>query len=129
MVFPNAKRSGAKPLPLIDGCDNEHECPNQKRETYALPVHHIIPKHEWFERFGNMNGVNAIDNVVKLTLHQHAEVHLLLYELNHNENDLLAHQACVGMLLKKKPVRRYGKKHKAQRKKRNTRNQYRKWSL
>lgn len=92
-----------------------------------LPLHHIIPKHEWLERFGNMNGVNAKDNTVRLTLSQHAEVHLLLYELNHNESDLLAHQACVGMILKKHP--KVVKRRKQPRRKRKARNQYKKYRL
>lgn len=92
-----------------------------------MPLHHIIPKHEWLDRFGDLNGVNAKDNTVRLTLSQHAEVHLLLYELNHNENDLLAHQACVGMILKKRP--RVVKTRKAPRRKRKARNQYKRCSL
>jgi len=86
-----------------------------------LPLHHIIPKHEWIDRFGHMNGVNAKDNTVRLTLSQHAEVHLLLYEINQNENDLLAHKACVGMILRKRPIRIV--------KKRKKRNQYRKYKI
>jgi len=93
-----------------------------------LPLHHVIPKHEWLERFGNLNGVNAKDNVVRLTLSQHAEVHLLLYELNHNDHDLLAHQACVGMILKKHP--KVVRKRKAPRKRKHKpRTSYRKFSL
>jgi len=69
---------------------------------YNLPRHHCIPKHEWLERFGNLKGVNAKDNICNLTVAQHSEVHLLLYELNHNEYDLIAHQACAGILLKRK---------------------------
>lgn len=92
-----------------------------------LPLHHVIPKHEWLERFGSLKGVNTKDNTVRLTLSQHAEVHLLLYELNHNDNDLLAHQACVGMILKHRP--RVVKKRRAPKRKRKARNQYRKYSL
>jgi len=40
-----------------------------------MPVHHIIPKHEWKRRFGNLKGVNAIDNLVDLTIEQHTEAH------------------------------------------------------
>jgi hypothetical protein len=28
--------------------------------------HHIIPKHEWFQRFGTLDGVDAPDNMVFL---------------------------------------------------------------
>lgn len=38
-------------------------------------VHHVIPKHEWKRRFGNLIGVNAPDNLVVLTLEQHIEIH------------------------------------------------------
>lgn len=91
-----------------------------------MPLHHIIPKHEWLERFGTLKGVNAHDNIVFLTLSQHAEVHLLLYELNHNENDLLAHNACVGTLLKKFRLKNITKPLL---KKRKVRNQYRRYTL
>lgn len=91
-----------------------------------MPLHHIIPKHEFLERFGNLIGVNHPDNIVNLTLPQHAEVHLLLYELNQNENDLIAHQAVVGMIQKKSCVKKVRKPLK---KKRKTKNQYRKYSL
>lgn len=64
--------------------------------------HHIIPRYEWKERFGSLKGVNAPDNTIILTIAQHAEVHLLLYELNHNELDLQAYHACMGILLKRK---------------------------
>jgi len=91
-----------------------------------MPVHHIIPKHEFLERFGTLNGVNAPDNTVNLTLSQHAEAHLLLYELNHNENDLIAHQACVGTLLKKAQLKQIKRPLK---RKRKARNQYRRYSI
>lgn len=29
--------------------------------------HHIIPRHEWKKRFGNLKGFNASDNVAWLT--------------------------------------------------------------
>jgi len=66
-----------------------------------LARHHIIPRYEWKERFGNLKGVNAPDNTVILTMAQHAEVHLLLYELNANDLDLQAYHACIGILLKR----------------------------
>lgn len=54
--------------------------------------HHIIPKHEWKERFGNLDGVNDPKNLVTLTLEQHAQVHLLLYEQFRRWEDFLAYQ-------------------------------------
>jgi hypothetical protein len=40
-----------------------------------MPWHHIIPKHEWKKRFGNLTGVNAKDNVVNLSLENHQQIH------------------------------------------------------
>lgn len=91
-----------------------------------MPIHHIIPKHEYRERFGTLNGVNAPDNTVLLTLSQHAEVHKILYELNRNENDWLAHQAIVGIILKKSHLREVKRPLKRKRKKKS---QYRRYSL
>lgn len=40
-----------------------------------MPWHHVIPKHEWKKRFGNLVGVNAIDNMVNLSLKNHIQLH------------------------------------------------------
>lgn len=80
------------------------------------------------ERFGSLKGVNAPDNTVNLTLSQHAEVHLLLYELNGNDNDLLAYHACAGILLKRKPLKIVKKQYVAK-KKRKVRNKYKKYRI
>lgn len=42
--------------------------------------HHVIPKHEWKQRFGSLEGVNSPDNLVTLTLKQHIEAHKWLWE-------------------------------------------------
>jgi Mor family transcriptional regulator len=55
--------------------------------------HHIIPRHEWKKRFGNLQGFNANDNVVCLTWEQHAQAHRLLFELNNNPYDNIAAMA------------------------------------
>ncbi len=52
--------------------------------------HHIIPKHEWKERFGDLKGVNDTDNICYLTTEQHAHVHLILFEMYNRENDRIA---------------------------------------
>lgn len=62
--------------------------------------HHVIPKHEWKKRFGNLRGFNSQDNIVCLTVEQHAEAHKLLYELNGNEFDLYASQSLSGLITK-----------------------------
>lgn len=54
--------------------------------------HHVIPRHEWKIRFGNLKGFNSFDNVVWLTIEQHAEAHKLLYELNSSHFDLCAYK-------------------------------------
>lgn len=60
--------------------------------------HHIIPRYEWKKRFGRLVGFNAEDNVVDLTTEQHAQVHLLLYEINGNEYDMIAFRAITGSI-------------------------------
>lgn len=60
--------------------------------------HHIIPRHEWKQRFGNLVGFNALDNTVWLTIEQHTQAHQFLYELFGNEYDRIAFQALAGMI-------------------------------
>ena len=75
--------------------------------------------------------MNAQDNLCNLTLYQHAEVHLLLYELNHNRYDLEAHEACVGALLKRQELKKKRDLHTIEpvKKKKRTRRTYRKWHI
>ncbi len=47
--------------------------------------HHIIPKH--------MGGTDDPSNLVELTIEQHAQAHLDLYETNGDPRDLLASQS------------------------------------
>ncbi len=42
--------------------------------------HHIIPKHEWKKRFDSLEGVNDADNLVDLSVEQHADAHRILFE-------------------------------------------------
>lgn len=60
--------------------------------------HHIIPRHEWKKRFGNLIGFNKSDNWVILTLEQHIQVHKLLYELNGIEYDRIAFMVLSGLI-------------------------------
>ena len=55
-----------------------------------MPWHHVIPRHEWKRRFGNLRGLNEPDNLVNLTTEQHAQVHQLLAELNGSQYDTIA---------------------------------------
>jgi len=58
--------------------------------------HHVIPKHEWKRRFGSSKGLNNIDNVVYLSIEQHAHVHKLLWENNGSWQDNLAWKCLSG---------------------------------
>jgi NUMOD3 motif len=46
--------------------------------------------------FGNLRGFNAPDNIVWLTLEQHAQVHQLLYELHGRKQDYVAWKTLSG---------------------------------
>lgn len=59
--------------------------------------HHIIPKHEWRKRFGNLIGFNCPENIVYLTYAQHIEVHKWLYETHGSIGDLKAFSLMSGL--------------------------------
>jgi hypothetical protein len=65
--------------------------------------HHIIPLHEWRIRINpNVNRTdkdfNSPDNVVWLSLQQHAQAHQFLYELNGKSEDLVAWKGTAGIM-------------------------------
>jgi hypothetical protein len=60
--------------------------------------HHIIPRHQWKKKFGNLKGFNTTDNVVWLTLEQHAQAHHLLWELDGSEFDKIAWRTLSGLI-------------------------------
>lgn len=63
--------------------------------------HHVIPKHEWKLRFPgeiDLESYNAPDNVVWLSITQHAQVHGFLFELNGNEYDKIAQVTLAGTI-------------------------------
>jgi len=70
-----------------------------------MPLHHIIPRHEWKKRFGNLVGVNAPDNLVELTVEQHAHAHALCFELTGNEFDRLASLRIAGAIGHEEAIR------------------------
>lgn len=78
--------------------------------------HHIIPKHEWLVRFGDLKGFNSQDNIVRLTLLQHAEAHKWLWEEYNSEKDRLAWMMLSGQMgkeeLQRELARMTGKKNK-----------------
>jgi len=66
-------------------------------------LHHIVPLHEWRRKI-NPNATrhdkdfNTPHNVVWLTLAQHAQAHLLLFELNAFTEDFIAGRGLAGII-------------------------------
>lgn len=73
--------------------------------AYGIMWHHVIPKHEWRTRFGNLKGINTKENLVNLTVEQHVQVHQILHELNGNEFDKIAFQGLAGMITSEDAIR------------------------
>lgn len=72
--------------------------------------HHVIPFHEWKRRINPTatrfdREFNAVDNVVYLTLPQHAQVHFLLYELTCNRRDQIAWGYLSGQIGQEEAIR------------------------
>jgi hypothetical protein len=74
-------------------------------------IHHVIPKHEWKQRFGSLVGINAPDNLVSLTTEQHVQAHQLLFEINGNQYDRIAWQTLSGQIGHEEAQRRATSKH------------------
>lgn len=71
-----------------------------------MAKHHIIPKHEWKARFGNLKGINTSDNLVNLTTEQHAQVHEHYYtEITHLEGDRIASLFISRLIGKEEAIR------------------------
>ena len=60
-------------------------------------THHIIPKHA--------GGTDDPSNLVKLTIEEHAQAHLDLYEKNKDERDLLAYKFLLGQIDKQDVIK------------------------
>ena len=58
--------------------------------------HHITPRFVWRRMFGNLRGFNATDNIVWLSLEQHAQAHELLFELHNRKGDFVAWKTLMG---------------------------------
>jgi hypothetical protein len=72
-----------------------------------MPVHHIIPKHEWKTRFLTLEGFNDSDNKITLSTGQHAQVHMHYFnEITHLELDRIAALAIMGLIGKEELHRR-----------------------
>jgi hypothetical protein len=62
-----------------------------------MPWHHIIPRHEWLRRFGNLLGFDDPDNQVNLSFQNHTEIHKR-YGEEGSAFDLIAGRAMSGMI-------------------------------
>jgi hypothetical protein len=60
--------------------------------------HHVIPRHEWKNRFGSLKGFNSKDNVVILSIEQHAQAHQLLFEQFNRHEDYVAWKVLSGQM-------------------------------
>jgi hypothetical protein len=69
----------------------------------------VIPKFEWKQRFGTLKGVNQKDNVVLLTIEQHAECHKWLWEQFGRWQDQVAFKFLSGQITKKDVQREMGR--------------------
>lgn len=65
--------------------------------VHMLHKHHIIPRH--------MGGSDDPDNLVELTVAEHAEAHLLLWQKHGHEHDRLAWLGLSGLIGKDELVR------------------------
>ncbi len=63
-----------------------------------MPWHHIIPRHEWRRRFGNLTGFNAKDNKVNLSHENHRQLHER-YGEEGSSMDQIAAKAMAGKIL------------------------------
>ena len=73
---------------------------------YMDHKHHIIPKHEWKRRFGSLRGIDALDNVVVLSITQHAEAHRWLWEQYGRWEDECAWKGTAGIIGKEEIIHR-----------------------
>ena len=59
--------------------------------------HHIVPRH--------MGGTDHPDNLVELTIEEHADAHSLLYALHGNQFDKIAELSLLNMIDKAEAIR------------------------
>lgn len=60
--------------------------------------HHIVARHEWKRRHGNLDGWDVPENRIKITIEEHAEAHRKLWEEHGHWEDKLAWQALSGQI-------------------------------
>ena len=73
--------------------------------------HHIVPRH--------MGGPDDASNIVKLTVEEHAEAHLELYQEHGLMQDLVAHRMLLGQIDKAEAIKILQKAPKSERWKKN----------
>ena len=59
-------------------------------------IHHIVPKH--------MGGTDDPNNLIELSVEEHAEAHKKLYEEYGNEYDRIAYEALSGIIKKEEVI-------------------------
>lgn len=69
-------------------------------------MHHIVPKH--------MGGSDDPSNLVKLTVEEHAQAHLELYEQHGDERDLLAYRMLLGQITRADAIKKIQKLPKSE---------------
>ena len=67
--------------------------------------HHIVPKH--------MGGSDDTSNLVELTIEEHAQAHLDLYNEHGWHQDLVAHRMLLGQISKAEAIKELQKKPKS----------------
>lgn len=63
--------------------------------------HHIVPKH--------MGGTDNPDNIIELTIEEHANAHKLLWEQYGNKEDWLAWKGLLGLISKEEIILKLAK--------------------
>lgn len=69
-----------------------------------MPWHHVIPRHEWKRRFGNLIGFDTQDNKVNLSHTNHTQLHQRMGEEGSNLDEI-AGRAMSGQIGREEAIR------------------------